>query len=140
MPERDEQVKKRINILSWVGSLFIVASTLTIAIFMGQRMAGTYVFSFITLTCLIFCAVYIRSRWRSTSPGRAIMYIMGSFGLVGLVVCSALFLGTEYPGRDQIRMATYLCVALAVYNVSLTMSSYQWQSKRDRKRQGSDEQ
>lgn len=140
MPDRDKHIRKRINILSWVGSLFIVASTLAIAFLTNQRMAGTYVFILVTLTCITFCAAYSQSKWRSTASGRSLMYVVGAFALVGLVVCSSLIFGTEYPGRDQIRLVAYLAVGISLFNELLTMISYQWQSKVNlRKRSDHDE-
>ncbi len=139
MPDRDKQIRKRANILSWVGSLFIVTSTLLIAVLTDQRTAGTYVFVLVTLTCIGFCIAYSRSRWRSTASGRSLMYVVGAFGLVGLVVCSSLFFGTDYYGRDQIRMVAYLAVVVSLFNELLTMLSYQWQSKVDLRKRSDNE-
>ena len=126
--KKRDKLGRRFAILSEFGSAAIILSTVLVAVVKDLRTAGSFVFMLITLTCLGFCGLYSRSRWRSTPPGRAVMYVVGSFGAVGLMVCAQL-IARDWPGRDQMRMVTYLGVALAIYNVAITVWRYQVEGK-----------
>lgn len=126
--KKRDKLGRRFAILSEFGSAAIVLLTILVAVTKDLRSAGSILFMIITVTCLGFCGLYSRSLWRSTPPGRAVMYVVGSFGAVGLMVCAQL-LFKSWPGRDQMRMVTYLAVSLALYNVALTVWRYQVESK-----------
>ncbi|ORL01831.1 hypothetical protein A6F55_19255 [Prescottella equi] len=69
-----------------------------------------------------FCLLYAaRSRWRSTAPGRALMYTHLALFAVGLQVSASVWLGDAYLGRGVIRLVLYLGLTLTLLNTSLTL-------------------
>lgn len=127
--KKRDKLGRRFAVLSELGSIAIVVSTVLVGVFAGIRAAGSFVFMLTTITCLAFCALYSRSRWRSTGPGRAVMYIVASFGAVGLMVCVQLLFKGDWAGKDQLRMAVYLSVTLSLYNVALNVWLAQVEAK-----------
>jgi len=57
------------------------------------------------------------------------MYMGLSFVAVGIVVCLSIFLGGDYHGRDVVRLTAYLSVALALFNMLVSLRRYQRESK-----------
>ena len=117
------------KILSWVGSLTIVIVAVLLATLVDVRAAGNYIFLLVTILAFVFCAMYSQSRWKETQPGRAVMYMGLSFVAVGIVICLSLFLGPDYHGREFVRLTGYLSVALALFNMVISLRRYQRESK-----------
>lgn len=75
-----------------------------------------------TVASGIFVVLYgVRSRWRETQPGRALMYTNLAFFALGLQICFSVLLGTEYWGRGVMRLFLYMSLALTMINLNLTL-------------------
>lgn len=75
-----------------------------------------------TIASGVFVILYgLRSRWRDTQPGRALMYTNLAFFALGMQICFSVLLGTEYWGRGVMRLFLYMGLALTMINLNLTL-------------------
>lgn len=66
---------------------------------------------------LVFVIIYgTQSKWRTTSPGRALMYWVASFAL--LVLMNTIHLATgKYPGIEFVRICVYSFLFYSVWRL-----------------------
>lgn len=89
-------------------------------------LAANILFTLFTLSAWGFVVLYaLRSNWRATRAGRTVMYLAGSFAAVGSQVAVSIWLGSDYPGRDFVRLSLYYGIALTMLNLTWTLWRYQ---------------
>lgn len=89
---------------------------------------------FIVLSYLIPLLVFItlyasRSPWLDNELGIALMFQKIGFLLVILVVLMSLFLGLDYPFRQEIRTAIYSIVGIALWVDVVNLLRYQYRAR-----------
>lgn len=55
--------------------------------------------------------------WRKTAAGRALMYFVWSLIAVFTNNTIARLAGTDYPFREWVRIAVYICVAITIWRL-----------------------
>lgn len=69
----------------------------------------------------IFVLLYMRSQWRRTLPGRALMFMtMSLLGVFVLVLARTVF-GDEYLFRPYLRIAIYGILLVAQWGMVVTL-------------------
>lgn len=95
--------------------------------------AADYLLSMWTVLAAVFTVLYgVRSRWRATAAGRALLYIAAVMTLVGAQVCLSAWVGADYPGREVLRTALYLGVAVTMLNMLVTLYRVQRDQRQER--------
>ncbi len=56
---------------------------------------------------LLFAAVYTRSDWTSTRPGRSVMYLILALSSVLTLGAVTSVFGLAFPGRQQVRAVLF---------------------------------
>lgn len=69
----------------------------------------------------------LRSPWRATEAGRAVMLLVSSLALIMCQGSVTILTHADYPGRDFVRDALFVCVALALLWLLLTVFRLQQQ-------------
>lgn len=97
----------------WIAVLALLG---VVVIVVDPHHAGVFCAGLVLVFAAAFVVVYRRSRWRQTSPGRAVM------GLVAVIVCVAVWMlwvniSGVYPGPEELRAGLYLVAALALANL-----------------------
>lgn len=81
----------------------------------------------------VFVVVYgLRSSWRATPSGRAVMVLVTCIGAICTQGAVAIFTDYTYPGRDIIRPLLLLGVAVAVLDLLITLVRIQRQERTPR--------
>lgn len=66
---------------------------------------------------LVFILIYVAfANWRSTAPGRALMYAIGSLNVMVLMATVHLFTG-RYPGIEFVRSTVYLLLLFSAWRL-----------------------
>jgi hypothetical protein len=83
-----------------------------------------------TVLCLGFSIQYaVRSPWRSTQGGKALMYTTASLGVLGLyLLCSWVFGAFQY--RDELRSYLFLFLVLSLLYRYCLLFMYQRKARR----------
>lgn len=81
-----------------------------------------FVGDLIMVTAVVGAVVFALSyafffNWRKTDAGRALMYFVWSLIAVFTSNTLARFLGVEYFGREWVRLAVYICVAVTTWRL-----------------------
>lgn len=85
----------------------------------------------IAVKSTILTALYgLRSPWRSTEAGRAVMLLVSSIAAITVQGTVTILTGADYPGRDFVRDALFAYVAMALLWLLLTVFQLQ-QEHRD---------
>lgn len=67
---------------------------------------------------VVFAVSYsVFFNWRKTAAGRALMYFVWSLIAVFTNNTLARLWGIDYPGREWVRIAVYLCVAVTIWRL-----------------------
>ena len=74
---------------------------------------------------------FAKSPWRTLLVGRSLMYFALSLMLVVLTVSLSLWLGSDYPGREWVRLVAYAVVSLTTWRLFFTLRYIQKQSMDD---------
>ena len=74
---------------------------------------------------------YVKSSWRTLPVGRSLMYFALSFMLVVLTVSLSLWLGSNYPFREWVRLFSYSLVSVMTWRLFFTLRHIQKQSMDD---------
>lgn len=86
------------------------------------------------LGAVVFVVLYLRSPWWKSPTGRNIMAMMALIAvLLGLAVMSAVF-GLRYPAREWVRAASFLLVAIVVWQRAWLLYRVQREDRRQRRR------
>ncbi|QUD15885.1 hypothetical protein [Nocardia phage KYD2] len=91
---------------------------------------NAFFFAFTGLVAAFIVLYAARSPWRLTEMGRALMYLMCACLLVGVNSSLALALGTDYPGRYDVRNVLLLAAALTVGNMVMIVYRLQQETRR----------
>lgn len=70
---------------------------------------------------LTFMIVYATRNWRSTDPGKAVMYAIAGINAVLLMVTIHLFTG-PYPGIEIVRVVVYGALAITSWSLVATLA------------------
>jgi hypothetical protein len=74
-------------------------------------------------------AYALRSAWRATTAGRALLYLIGSFwALVTWILCAWAF-GDSLPFRDGVREVMFLALTIAILHINLVLRRAQKRSR-----------
>lgn len=97
----------------WIAGLALIGLVL---IAIDPHFAGIAGAVLILVFAAAFVAVYRKSRWRQTDPGRAVM------GMVGVCVILAVWMlwiniSGIYPGSESLRAAMYFAAVLVLANL-----------------------
>jgi len=96
-----------------------------------RDLVGNVILVILASLSWVFVVVYgLRSRWRATSSGRAVMILVTCIGAICTQGAIAIFTDYTYPGRDIIRPLLLLGVAVAVFDLLLTLVRIQQQERR----------
>lgn len=77
------------------------------------------------LPSLLYVVLYfLRSKWRATMVGRALMYQSVAFFLVMTVVLIGIWF-PDMPGRATIRLVSYLIMVGTVWRMLVVLRRYQ---------------
>lgn len=99
---------------------------------------GDVVLLLSTPAVVLFTILYgIRSRWRSTQPGRAVFYTALSFSLVLLLTLCTRWFGPDWPFRGWIRLVVYGFVTFSMWRQLITLVIYQRKYPNHKKRKES---
>ena len=74
---------------------------------------------------------YVKSSWRTLPVGRSLMYFALSFMLVVLTVSLSLWLGSNYPFREWVRLFSYSLVSVMTWRLFFTLRHIQKQPMDD---------
>ena len=74
---------------------------------------------------------YVKSSWRTLPVGRSLMYFALSFMLVVLTVSLSLWLGSNYPFREWVRLFSYSLVSVTTWRLFFTLRYIQKQQMND---------
>lgn len=86
-----------------------------------ENLLGNIMVGGIAVLSWLFVILYgVRSDWRSTQPGRAIMYAMASLALFTSQVTVTVWM-TDYPFRSEVRGVLYTFLALMLLNLVVTL-------------------
>ena len=80
------------------------------------------------LLSFAFAALYTRSDWRSTRPGRSVMYLILALASVLTLGAITSCLGEDWPGRQHTRAVVF--GALIVTLVGMLTALHQAQRRR----------
>ncbi|GAB2907138.1 hypothetical protein GCM10027047_01790 [Rhodococcus aerolatus] len=70
----------------------------------------------------IFVVLYVtRSRWRTLLAGRSLLYLSVALDAVLVQAAASVFLGVNYPLREEIRLVLYGSVLLAFVRMLQTL-------------------
>lgn len=73
------------------------------------------------IASLLFVITYSFYPWRSTAPGKSVMYLLASLmGMFSLGVLSRT-LGTDYAGRQALTAVLFVLVVATVWRLLLTL-------------------
>lgn len=113
----------------WVVVLFAVGLAVAMLLQDDLRSARMVAFAVLTVMLVGFVAAYgLGSPWRATTEGKALFAYMVSLMVICLQSTIALFLGSDYPGRE-------LLSAVSLYAVALTAATMFWLLVRQQYRQ-----
>jgi hypothetical protein len=91
-------------------------------IFLPVRDAANVLLITIAVKSTALTALYgIRSPWRTTSAGRALLLLVSSIAAITTQGAVTILTHADYPYRDQIRDALFVYVALALLWLLLTV-------------------
>ncbi|MCM6778020.1 hypothetical protein NDR87_31005 [Nocardia sp. CDC159] len=109
--------------------VLVIATLLSIAILAVVRdynTAANIFLGVLAVKCWVFVLLYgIRSDWRATAPGRAIMRLVLCIGLICTQGTVTILTNATYPGRPMVRVILLAGVALAVLDLLVTLVSSQ---------------
>ena len=74
---------------------------------------------------------FAKSSWRTLLVGRALMYFALSMMLVVLTVSLSLWLGSNYPFREWVRLFSYSLVSVTTWRLFFTLRYIQKQQMND---------
>lgn len=74
---------------------------------------------------------YFGSPWRKLLVGRSLMYFAVSLLVICLVVLASLFFGSDYLGRDWVRLFGYVLVSITTWRLFFTLRKIQRERPRD---------
>lgn len=73
------------------------------------------------IPAIAFPIVYAATaNWRTSSLGKSLMLQGASIGLVFCLVLFNVFYGTDYPGREYIRLGVWSLLAIMLWTLLLT--------------------
>lgn len=88
----------------------------------NRAIVGTWILGLLALVSWIFVGLYgIRSNWRATAAGRAVMRLVACMGLICTHGVLTIVTDYSYPGLTIIRPILLLGILLAVLDLLLTL-------------------
>lgn len=69
------------------------------------------------IPAILFVAYYRTSPWRNNFVGRALMFLGVSLVITQVVLSASLFFGTDYFGREFVRIIGYAVAGAAIWVV-----------------------
>ncbi|AHH16601.1 putative membrane protein [Nocardia nova SH22a] len=110
-----------------------LAGLLALYVAPDRETVGNSILAALAVVSWLFVAVYgLRSQWRATASGRAIMRLVMCIGLICTQGITAVLTDFGYPGRDIIRPLLLLGVAVAVLDLLITLVRIQRQERTPR--------
>jgi ABC-type Fe3+ transport system permease subunit len=98
------------------------AGSVALAIEPDRDLVGNAILALVASLSWVFVVVYgVRSQWRATSSGRAVMVLVTCIGAICTQGAAAIFTDYSYPGREIIRPLLLLGVAVAVLDLLITL-------------------
>lgn len=78
------------------------------------------------LTAAVLAAAFVgryatRSRWRLNPVGRSLMYVMGALAAVLAQNSASVYIGTDYLGREVVRLLLYAALVLTLLGLLRTL-------------------
>lgn len=112
--------------------LFVVALLGTALLFLEDlsTAANVLLLAATSAAGLFSLAYAVRSKWRATMPGRALLYSSLAFFTLGVQASLSIWVGSEYGGWGAIRFSLYLVLALTSINMLLTLLHVQREAHR----------
>ena len=81
---------------------------------------------------IIFITLYgTRSPWLNNELGKALMFQKFGFLLVVIVILLSIFLGQEYPFRQEVRTTVYILVGVALWVDVINLLRYQYRARHE---------
>lgn len=85
------------------------------------RLAANILLALLMAKAAVFVVLYgLRSNWRQTAPGRAVMGLIACIATICGVGVVGAFLG-NYPGKPFVRVAAFIAVGLTLMNLLLVL-------------------
>lgn len=89
---------------------------------------------FIALSYLLPLGIFIslyaaRSPWRENELGVALMFQKVGFLMIVVLIVLSVFLGRDYPFREEVRTVTYSVVGLALWVDVVNLVRYQYRAR-----------
>jgi hypothetical protein len=79
---------------------------------------------------MLFVGFYFyKSPWNQFLVGRSLMYFAVSLLVIIATVAASVWLGTDYYGREWIRLASYLLVSITTWRLFFTLRYVQKQGE-----------
>lgn len=112
------------------GRWIMVAAALTGFVFMGvadPRLAGQVLYSTMTILAFAFTLMYAsRSNWRSTAPGRALLYLVAMFATLSAWLSVSFWIGDNFTDAKSIVREVLLVVLIVMFiNLLITLRRIQ---------------
>lgn len=79
---------------------------------------------------ILFAVFYgVRSKWRSTNPGRSLFYMSVAMSVILILSAVTRYLGAEWPFREWIRLVIYGSVSVTMWRMFVVLLRTQAKSR-----------